>query len=181
MGAPGLSSYYDYIFVPFLQKENVVSMLSYYCADKSASVPPDLFSSPLNKKEATFSLSGKRAVIVEDEGITQLQLTRMLRSKGIKIVGTAANGIDAIKVVLEEQPDFVLMDINMPLMNGLEASERILAQHQVCIVMLTAFSEEEYQERAKAMGTCGYVIKPVTSETLIPEIEAALSKFHAPQ
>ncbi len=66
----------------------------------------------------------------------------------------------------------------MPVMDGLEASERILAEYRVCIVMLTAFSEEEYQQRAQELGTCGYVLKPITAETLLPELEAAYDKFH---
>lgn len=123
-------------------------------------------------------LAGKRAVIVEDEGITQLQLKKIPRSQGVEVVGTAADGKDAVDVVLKEIPDFVLVDIRMPIMDGLEASERILAQTRVCIVMLTAFSGEEYQQRAQAIGTCGYVLKPVTVETLVPEIEAAFLKFH---
>jgi PAS domain S-box-containing protein len=69
--------------------------------------------------------------------------------------------------------------MRQPVMDGLEASERILAATSVCIVMLTAFSEEEYQQKAQALGACGYVIKPVTSETLMPELEAALAKFHS--
>ena len=128
-------------------------------------------------QQKPVELSGKRVVIVEDEGMLQLQLRMMLRSEGMDVVGTAADGETAIKVVLATRPDVVLMDINMPVMNGLEASERILAEFPVCIVMLTAFSEEEYQRKAKKIGTCGYVIKPVTSDTLIPQLLTAVQGF----
>lgn len=138
--------------------------------------------SPLLQNDAQtvpMDLTGKRVVVVEDEGITQLQIRKMLRRQGLEVVGDAANGKDAIQVVLETRPDIVLMDIRMPIMDGLEASRRILAEYQVCIVMLTAFSEKEYQKKAQEIGTCGYVIKPITSETLMPQIEAAYRKHHS--
>src|SRR5689334_9601672 len=78
------------------------------------------------REESAFSLMGKRAVIVEDEGVTQLQLRRILRSEGMEVVGLAANGLEAIEVVLEKRPDVVLMDIRMPIMDGLEAARIIL-------------------------------------------------------
>jgi response regulator NasT len=153
-------------------------MLPYYFVDPSLSVPPVALPTSQRNTAQSFSLTGKRAIIVEDEGITQLQLTKILRSRGIQVVGAAANGKEAVEIVLREHPDFVLMDIRMPVMDGLEASERILAEYRVCIVMLTAFSEEEYQQRAQELGTCGYVLKPITAETLLPELEAAYDKFH---
>lgn len=151
-------------------------MLSHLFADNCPAPASPLLSSPGHENE-TLSLVGKRAVIVEDEGVTQLQLTRILRSQGIQVVGTAGNGKVAVEVVLRERPDLVLMDIRMPVMDGLEASERILAEYRVCIVMLTAFSDEEYQKRAEELGTCGYVVKPIMVETLMPQLKDAFHKF----
>lgn len=127
--------------------------------------------------EAVVDLKGKRAVVVEDEGVTQLQLRRILRARGIEVVGVASNGKEAVDVVLAQRPDFVLMDIQMPIMNGMEAARRIMEQYPVCIVMLTAFSEEEYLQEAEEIGVCGYVLKPVTTETLLPRLAEALQKF----
>lgn len=134
---------------------------------------------PEQKSQAP-ALMGKRAVVVEDEGITQLQLTRILRREGLDVVGTASNGKEGVKTVLAERPDLVLMDIRMPVMDGLEATERILSEYRVCIVMLTAFSDEEYRKRAEELDTCGYVIKPVTAESLMPQLKAAFEKFYSP-
>ena len=121
---------------------------------------------------AASPLAGLRAVIVEDEGITQLQLSRILRSAGLTVIGSAADGKEAVDLVLATLPDIVLMDIRMPVMNGLEAAERILAEKNICILMLSAFSEEEYLERARRIGASGYIIKPVTAESLLPQLEA---------
>ena len=122
-------------------------------------------------------LRDKRVFIVEDEGITQLQLKRILRAQGMEIAGTASDGQDAVALVLDTQPDVVLMDIKMPGMDGLEAAERILKEYPVCIIMLTAFSDREYYEKADAIGTSGYIVKPVSAETLLPQVLFAYRKF----
>lgn len=153
-------------------------MLSYLFTDDQTAMPPIFLPFSQSQETEAISLLGKRAVIVEDEGITQLQLSKLLRSEGIKVVGTASNGQEGVELVLQEHPDIVLMDIRMPVMDGLEATERILAEYRVCIVMLTAFSDAAYQQRAVELGACGYVLKPVTIETLMPRIKAAYHTFH---
>ncbi|MCW3097522.1 MAG: Fis family transcriptional regulator [Chthonomonadaceae bacterium] len=123
-------------------------------------------------------LSGKRVVIVEDEGITQMQLHRLLTLMEMEVVGAATSGPRGVEAVLQAKPDLVLMDIRMPgEYDGLEAARRILEAHPVCIVMLTAFAGKEYREQARDIGTCGYIVKPIDQDTLIPQLEAALSSF----
>ncbi len=116
-------------------------------------------------------------VIVEDEAITLLQLRRALTQAGLKVVGVAGNGQEGVAAVLRERPDLVVMDIKMPVMDGIEAARRILETYRVCIVMLTAFSTAEYQEQAREVGSSGYILKPITSATLLPQLEAAYQKF----
>lgn len=159
----------------------VVSMLpALRMAEKSLRFPASSQSSPESAEAASsVNLKGKRAVVVEDEGVTQLQLRRILISEGVEVVGVASNGKEAVDLVRDQNPDFVLMDIRMPVMDGLEATRRILEDHPVCIVMLTAFSDAEYQLEAAAIGTCGYVLKPVTSDTLIPQVRSALQTYKA--
>ncbi len=117
------------------------------------------------------SLAGKRIVTVEDEGITQLQLRRLLTKAGLKVVGQASNGMEGVEIVLREQPDIVLMDITMPVMNGLEATRTILEQLSTCIIMLTAYTHEDYREQARLNGAHGFLTKPVSGETLIKALE----------
>jgi two-component system, response regulator PdtaR len=119
-------------------------------------------------------LAGKSAVIVEDEGLTQLLLRKCLTGAGMKVVGCAANGQAGVDLVLDVRPDLVLMDINMPgEIDGLEAAQTILSLYRVCIVMVTAYSEAENRRRAAEVSTCGYLVKPVTDATLIPALERA--------
>jgi response regulator NasT len=133
---------------------------------------------PRHFYEQAKALTGKRVVCVEDEGITLMQLDRILRREGLEIVGTATNGPEGVETVLSTMPDLVLMDIKMPgEYDGLEAARRILAEKRICIVMLTAFSDGVYQEQAQQIGTCGYVVKPIDRDTLIPQLEAALESF----
>lgn len=80
--------------------------------------------------------------------------------------------------MLSERPDLVLMDIRMPgSFDGLDATCRILAEHHVCIVRLTALSNEEYRQRATALQASGYVVTPVTHKCLVPRLEEAFRKF----
>ena len=130
-------------------------------------------------EEARRELNGKRVIIVEDEGVTQMQLRRTLTHAGLVIIGTAINGRDGSELALRERPDIVLMDVRMPIMDGMEATRRILAEARLCIVMLTAFSDEEYRSQAADLGVSGYVIKPVTSDMLLPLMLQALREFES--
>ena len=128
-------------------------------------------------EEARMALKGRRVVVVEDEGVTQMQLRRCLVHAGLHIVATALNGRDGVAAVLRERPDIVLMDVRMPGMDGMEASEQILKALPVCIVMLTAFSDQEYLEQAHRLGVSGYIIKPITSDLLLPIMVQAYEVF----
>ena len=128
-------------------------------------------------RNAFDNLAGKRVVIVEDEGITQMQLRKVLTWAGLEVVGSASDGQAGVEIVLRERPDLVLMDINMPVMNGLEAAERILEKCSVCILMLTAYPDETFREQARRIGTSGYLLKPVCNEILLPQTQAALRAF----
>ncbi|PEZ84442.1 response regulator [Bacillus sp. AFS017274] len=116
----------------------------------------------------------KRILVVEDESIVLLDITIMLKDAGFDVVGHARNGEKAIELAHELQPDLVLMDIKMPKMNGLKASDVISNTFQIPVLLLTAFSQREYIDEAKRANIVGYLVKPITEANLIPAVEIAL-------
>lgn len=123
------------------------------------------------------SLAGKTAVVVEDEGVTQLQIRTALTRAGMKVLGSASDGIRGVETALSTRPDVVLMDINMPgEIDGLEATRRILAAIKTCVIVLTAY--DQYRDEARAAGAAGYLMKPIISQTLIPEVKAASDAYY---
>ncbi|MES9739075.1 response regulator [Peribacillus frigoritolerans] len=116
----------------------------------------------------------KRILVVEDESIVLLDITIMLKDAGFDVVGHARNGEKAIELAHALQPDLVLMDIKMPKMNGLKASDVISNTFQIPVLLLTAFSQREYIDEAKRANIVGYLVKPITEANLIPAVEIAL-------
>ncbi|MFS0766093.1 ANTAR domain-containing response regulator [Peribacillus phoenicis] len=116
----------------------------------------------------------KRILVVEDESIVLLDITIMLKDAGFDVVGHARNGEKAIEMAHALQPDLVLMDIKMPKMNGLKASDVISNTFQIPVLLLTAFSQREYIDEAKRANIVGYLVKPITEANLIPAVEIAL-------
>ncbi|WHX66550.1 response regulator [Peribacillus frigoritolerans] len=116
----------------------------------------------------------KRILVVEDESIVLLDITIMLKDAGFDVVGHARNGEKAIELAHALQPDLVLMDIKMPKMNGLKASDVISNTFQIPVLLLTAFSQREYIDEAKRANIVGYLVKPITKANLIPAVEIAL-------
>ena len=115
--------------------------------------------------------------------MTQIQLTRLLKRAGLVVVGAANNGRTGVEIVLHEKPDIVMMDIRMPIMDGLEATRLIMAETPVCIVMLTAFADAEVREEARKAGSSGFLLKPVTGQTLLAALEQYYQEYaqKAPQ
>ncbi|HZT42402.1 MAG TPA: response regulator [Chthonomonadaceae bacterium] len=131
------------------------------------------------QKPFSYALTDKRVVIIEDEGISQTYLSRILRQHGLIIAGQAYNGLEGVHVVLRERPDIVLMDLQMPVLNGVEAAQRILAVYPVCIVFLTAHTETFTWEQAEQVGAYGYIQKPADRITLLDSLLRAYQTFQA--
>lgn len=117
-----------------------------------------------------------RVLVVEDETLIRLDIVETLQDAGYTVVAEGSTGDEAIALAEEHEPDLIVMDVKMPGMDGISAAERILADHQIAIVMLTAFSQKELVERARDAGAMAYVVKPFTPEHLIPAVEIALSR-----
>ena len=118
----------------------------------------------------------RRVVVAEDEAVIRLDIVEMLREVGYDVVGEAADGESAIRLAEELRPDLVVMDIKMPILDGISAAERIARARIAPVVLLTAFSQKELVERARDAGAMAYVVKPFTSADLIPALEIALSR-----
>ena len=118
-----------------------------------------------------------RIVIADDEPITRMDLKEFLEERGYSVLGEATDGFDAIEMCKKIKPDLVLMDIKMPLLDGLSAA-RILQQEQIgaTIVLLTAYSEREFIDSAKEIGVSGYLVKPIDEKSIIPCIELAVAR-----
>ena len=118
-----------------------------------------------------------KVLICEDEGLTALRLKKALTSLGYEVVGEAKNGEEAVSQAARLKPDAILMDIRMPKLDGIAATEQIMAARPTAIVMITAYSERELVEAALRAGASGYLVKPVSDEQIEPALAVALNKF----
>ena len=119
----------------------------------------------------------RRAIVVDDEPITRIDLRQMLTEMGFTVVGEAADGFDAIALCRHCHPDVVLMDIKMPVFDGMTASETLIREELCgCVVLLTAFQDRELIERAGRIGVTGYLVKPVEERLLLPTLEVAMAQ-----
>jgi len=121
---------------------------------------------------------GKRRVVVaEDESLIRIDIVETLEDNGFEVVGQAADGERAVALVEELRPDLVVMDVKMPLLDGISAAAIISKKKLAPVVLLTAFSQRELVERAAEAGALAYVVKPFTPSDLIPAIDIALSRY----
>ena len=118
-----------------------------------------------------------RVVVAEDEALIRLDLVEMLREEGYDVVGQAGDGEEAVRLAEELRPDLVMLDVKMPVLDGISAAERIAAARIAPVVMLTAFSQRELVERARDAGAMAYLVKPFTQSDLVPAIELAVSRY----
>ena len=122
-------------------------------------------------------MTGKRILVAGDEAIIRLDLAEMLGEAGYDVVGQVGNGELAVEFAKEHKPDLVIMDVKMPVLDGLSAAEQIGAERICPVVMLTAFSQTELVERARDAGVMAYIVKPFTAADVKPTIEIALSRW----
>jgi len=118
-----------------------------------------------------------RVVVAEDEALIRLDLVEMLREEGYEVVGEAGDGEAAVRLAEELRPDLVMLDVKMPVLDGISAAERIASARIAPVVMLTAFAQRELVERARDAGAMAYLVKPFTKGDLVPAIELAVSRY----
>ncbi|WP_405376104.1 MULTISPECIES: ANTAR domain-containing response regulator [unclassified Microbacterium] len=119
----------------------------------------------------------RRVVVAEDESLIRLDIVEILRDSGFDVVGEAGDGETAVQLATELRPDLVIMDVKMPILDGISAAEKLSKNHVAPVVLLTAFSQKELVERASEAGALAYVVKPFTPNDLLPAIEIALARY----
>jgi response regulator NasT len=118
-----------------------------------------------------------RVLIAEDEALIRLDLKEMLEEEGYAVVAEVGDGQQAVDQATELRPDLVILDIQMPVLDGLSAAEQIAATRTAPVIVLTAFSQRELVERARDAGAMAYLVKPFSKHDLVPAIEVARARF----
>ena len=120
-----------------------------------------------------------KVLIADDQALVRAGFRLILKTAGIDVVAEAADGEQAVAAVLEHRPDVVLMDIRMPHLDGIGATERILAAGEAAagirIIILTTFDLDQYVYAALAAGASGFLLKDVTPEHLIAAVQLVRS------
>ncbi|GAA5152910.1 response regulator [Nocardioides marinquilinus] len=123
------------------------------------------------------STARRTVVVAEDETLIRMDLVEMLGEEGYDVVGQAGDGARAVELAEQLRPDLVILDVKMPVLDGIAAAESIASRRIAPVVMLTAFSQRELVERARDAGAMAYLVKPFTQSDLVPAIEMAVSRY----
>ena len=118
-----------------------------------------------------------KAVIAEDEQLTRTIIRARLEKLGHTVIAEAGDGQQAIDAARIHKPDVIIMDIKMPIMDGIEAARRILNETPCAILFLSSFNEQELVEQASETGALAYLMKPFRKEDLAPALEMAVRRY----
>ena len=118
-----------------------------------------------------------RVLVAEDEALIRMDLVEMLEEEGYAVVGQCGDGESAVRLAKELRPDLVILDVKMPVLDGLSAAEQVVSARLSAVVILTAFSQRDLVERAREAGVMAYLVKPFQKKDLLPAIEMAVSRF----
>jgi AmiR/NasT family two-component response regulator len=117
-----------------------------------------------------------RILIAEDETIIRLDLRELLENAGFEVCAEAKDGIEAVELAATTDPELAILDVKMPRLDGIDAARRILEEHPIPIVMLTAYGQDELVSRAVGAGVFGYLVKPFREADLLPAIRTARAR-----
>jgi len=119
----------------------------------------------------------RRVLLAEDEALIRLDLQEMLEEEGYVVVGEAGDGETAVRLTRELRPDLVILDVKMPVLDGISAAQQVVEARLAAVVVLTAFSQRDLVERAREAGAMAYLVKPFSKQDLLPALEMAISRF----
>jgi len=123
------------------------------------------------------TIAMKNIAIVDDDASSRFVIRGFVEEAGLKVVAEGENGVEAVEICRTKRPDVVLMDINMPVKDGIEAAAEIGRECPTPVILLTARDDEATVKRAAGAGVMAYLVKPVREEELLPAIELAVSRF----
>ena len=118
-----------------------------------------------------------RVLIAEDEALIRLDLKEMLIEEGFDVVAEVSDGATAVRLARELRPDLSILDLKMPVMDGIQAAEQITKERLSAVLILTAFSQRDLIEKARRAGAMAYLVKPFQKHDLLPAIEIAAGRF----
>ncbi|HWB72869.1 MAG TPA: response regulator [Egibacteraceae bacterium] len=118
-----------------------------------------------------------RVLIAEDEALIRLDLKEMLIEEGFDVVAEMSDGATAVRLARELRPDLAILDLKMPVMDGIQAAEQITKERLSAVLILTAFSQRDLIEKARRAGAMAYLVKPFQKHDLLPAIEIAAGRF----
>jgi len=118
-----------------------------------------------------------KILVADDELLVVQGIIGLLKVLGFEIIGPCKNGEEAIQKVHEERPDIALLDIQMPVMNGMQAAQIIFHEHDIPVVMLTAYSDETFLRNSIAAGVFGYLLKPASIEQISAGLTVAWQRY----
>jgi AmiR/NasT family two-component response regulator len=119
----------------------------------------------------------RRVLIAEDEALIRLDLKEMLEEEGYDVCGEAGDGESAVRLARDLRPSLVILDVKMPVLDGIAAAEQIARERIAPVIILTAFSQSDLVERARDAGAMAYLVKPFQKKDLLPTIEMAVSRY----
>lgn len=119
-----------------------------------------------------------RVVVVEDETLTRIDLIEILKENGYDVVGEASDGIEAVEICKNLQPDIVLLDIKIPYISGLKVADILKEENfRGCVIILTAYNIAEYIQKASDTTVMGYILKPIDEDTFIERIKLIYKNY----
>ncbi|MPZ87687.1 MAG: response regulator [Nitriliruptorales bacterium] len=138
--------------------------------------------SSVQKEQASPPATGGRerpirVLIAEDEALIRLDLKEMLLEEGFDVVAEVSDGATAVRMARELRPDLTILDLKMPVMDGIQAAEQITSERLAAVLILTAFSQRDLIEKARRAGAMAYLVKPFQKHDLLPAIEIAAGRF----
>jgi len=119
----------------------------------------------------------RTALVVDDEPMIRQQVADTLRKYGFERIIEAQNGSDAVVAALSKKPLLIVMDVTMPVLDGIDATEKISKNAPTPIVLLTGTADADMVEKARMAGVMSYVVKPFREEQLLPAVDLAIHQF----